>query len=1270
MPEDILRGDELRRQLAAAVTAIGRLLADDSAGTAPGSRSFRQCLCETETVLRQACQSLDTTLREKAGQLHHLQSTLNEEMALRARADRQVCESEERLRLALRSAGQGLYDLNVQTGDAVVTPEYAEMLGYDPETFVETNASWIERLHPDDREAVAATYRDYISGKVPEYRVEFRQKTKNGDWIWILSIGRIVEYDGQGAPLRMLGTHTDITERRIAEEKMRESELFKNAVLDGLSTHIAVLDHEGTILAVNAAWSRFAAQNGLIAEHVGPGVNYLHVCESARGPFGDEAIPFASGIRDVIAGTRATFEMEYPCDSPGERRWFMGRVTRIAGEKGVRVIVAHEAITERKLAELALADAARQWQMTFDAVGSGVSLLDADMRIVRSNRAMASLLGKNAEDLKGKHCWTVVHGSERPHADCPTARMLDSRKTEDGEVRIGDHWFHITADPLFDEDGRLSGAVHVMRDISDRKKMVDRLKHSEALLADAQQLAHIGSFQVDADTGSISWSMELYRLFEIPENDPPLTFEQICSLANPADVGHLRSVVESFSVSAGPVSVDFRVVLRSGHGKHLRLIGQELLDEQGRMAGVGGVVMDITREKKNAEVRRQDEERMSRLLHMSTMQNTSEQELFSYALESVVMLSGSTGGYFHLYDEDTRILTLTAWSETVRKQCSAAGGQHYPIAHAGIWADSIRNRDVVVHNDYESETRKKGLPAGHFALFRHLGVPVFDGDRIVAAVGVANKEEPYSDADIRQIQFFMGDMWKIIARTRAEMRLAESEQAFRNLFESSLDGVFRIAADSRIERANAAFAQIFGFSSPQEIIGRSIADFWKHPLERSMYLDTLRQHGAVQRYPFLAVDVFGKTIHVEVTANLIRNSSGEYVATEGILRDVTGQKQLAEQLLHAQKMEAVGRLAGGIAHDFNNILSAIVGFASLPLMSEKVSDAERATLQQILVLAERAGTLTRGLMAFSRRQVMAVRAVDLNQIMGISAKLLQRMIGEDINLVLRESPDPLPVQADTGQMEQVLMNLATNARDAMPAGGKLTIEARRIRLREHEVEGLAAGDYALITVADTGTGIAPDLLDHVFEPFFTTKEEGKGTGLGLASVYGIMQQHGGSVRVESEPGAGTTFSLYIPISMSAAGHFEDAGSRPISGGSETILLVEDDATLRRITGKILAAHGYAVLEAVNGAEMLSACAAREGRIDLILSDVVMPVMDGLEAWRTVRLRYPDIRGVFMSGYISDEGKRAAIEQFGLPLIVKPFEPRHLLEMVRRELDRA
>ena len=347
---------------------------------------------------------------------------------------------------------------------------------------------------------------------------------------------------------------------------------------------------------------------------------------------------------------------------------------------------------------------------------------------------------------------------------------------------------------------------------------------------------------------------------------------------------------------------------------------------------------------------------------------------------------------------------------------------------------------------------------------------------------------------------------------------------------------------------------------------------------------------------------------------------------------------LEEQLRQAQKMEAIGHLAGGIAHDFNNILSAIVGYAHLTLLRMKDNDPSRVNIEHILAASGRAASLIQSLLAFSRKQIILLKLVDINEILHDIKTMLSRIIGEDIDFKVDTAAKRLTVEADKSQIEQALMNLATNARDAMPHGGTLTISAEEVEIDGRFIQMHQFGEpgrYAVITVADTGVGMDEKTKKNIFEPFFTTKEVGKGTGLGLAMVYGTIKQHNGYINVYSEPGKGTTFKIYLPLAGSGEQPAEKKGVSTVSAGTETILLVEDEETVRVIIRSLLEESGYRVLEAMDGEDGLRLFKENRGKIDLVLSDIIMPKMQGREMYEEIKKISPDIKILFISGYPAD-----------------------------------
>jgi len=417
----------------------------------------------------------------------------------------------------------------------------------------------------------------------------------------------------------------------------------------------------------------------------------------------------------------------------------------------------------------------------------------------------------------------------------------------------------------------------------------------------------------------------------------------------------------------------------------------------------------------------------------------------------------------------------------------------------------------------------------------------------------------------------------------------------------------------------------------------------------------------------------GSLFWERATISPLRDPDGVITHYLGLKEDITHQKQLEQQLRHAQKLEAVGLLAGGVAHDFNNILQVINGYGTLVQMGQAPDDPHRKAMAEVLKAAERAAQLTHSLLAFSRKQVMNPRTVDLNTTVGNVEKLLRRIIGEDVQVVVTKAATPLTVHVDLGQIEQVLLNLATNARDAMPRGGCLAITTGLAQLDENFVVAHRfgkPGPYALLQVKDEGVGMDEDTRKRIFEPFFTTKELGRGTGLGLAMVYGIIKQHGGYITVESREGEGTTFQVYLPIVSSAPAEEAEHAFQGRVKGTETILVAEDEPAVRGIVEIILRKYGYTVLLAEDGQQAVEQFQAHRASIHLVLMDIIMPGKSGRQAYEEIRQDCPGVKVLFTSGYPADFIKSRGDLDQGMELIMKPVQPLVLLRKIREILDRV
>jgi len=513
-----------------------------------------------------------------------------------------------------------------------------------------------------------------------------------------------------------------------------------------------------------------------------------------------------------------------------------------------------------------------------------------------------------------------------------------------------------------------------------------------------------------------------------------------------------------------------------------------------------------------------------------------------------------------------------------------------------------------------------------------------------------------------------------IERKRAEGALRESQELLERAQQVAHVGswVSGPAPGDRLTWSREAF-RIFGVEE-SGFDGRLESFFARvHPEDA----EAVRRasEAAIRRGQAYSVDhrivrPDGTVRWVHEQADVVRDASGRAVRLIGSVQDITERKLLEEQLRQSQKMEAVGRLAGGIAHDFNNLLTAIIGYGELMLRRLAPADPLQRNVHEIRKAAERAASLTRQLLAFSRKQVLQPRVVILNAVAGEMEKMLRRLIGEDVQLVLELDEDLGRVKVDPGQMEQVVLNLALNARDAMPAGGRLLIRTSNaaldqpLRLERFEVP---AGRYVTLRVADTGVGMDARTRSHIFEPFFTTKEPGKGTGLGLATVYGIVKQSEGYVLVESLPGRGSTFDIYLPrVDAAADPTFEDADG-DVLGGSETVLLVEDEEAVRALAREILEDLGYTVIEAASPAAALDCAESLGRRIDLVLTDVVMPGMSGRQMLERLRLQHPGVRVLYMSGYTAESIVHHGVLDPGTPFLQKPFAPPSLARKVRDTL---
>ena len=554
-----------------------------------------------------------------------------------------------------------------------------------------------------------------------------------------------------------------------------------------------------------------------------------------------------------------------------------------------------------------------------------------------------------------------------------------------------------------------------------------------------------------------------------------------------------------------------------------------------------------------------------------------------------------------------------------------------------------------------------------------LGVPLKVGNHTFGALVVQtySKNIRYGQQDKEILTFVARQLASAVEIKRNEQALRRSEARYRSLVQSSVYGIYRSSLEGRFLDVNPALITMLGYSSAEEVLLLDPEkDVFEQPEEQARLIEEFRHAGRMDGFEVKWKRKDGRPITVRISGRAVSSADEPADVLEAIAEDVTERRVLEDQFRQAQKMEAVGRLAGGVAHDFNNLLMVISGYTEVILTKLEPNHPLQEKARSIQQAADRATTLTRQLLAFSRKQLLELKVVDVNAIVEDMERLLRPLIGETVELATNLTPEAGHIRADAGQLEQVLMNLVVNAKDAMPSGGKLTIQTQNVVVDENHHRGqtfVRPGQYVTLSVSDTGTGMDKETQSRIFEPFFTTKEKGKGTGLGLSTVYGIVKQSGGYVMVQSEKGHGTTFNIYLPRVEASTDIHAAPVLRAAEGGSETVLLVEDEESVRQLVRETLTVKGYRVIEAENGEAGLAAAARHGGKIDLVITDVVMPGMGGREMVKHMTDTRPETKVLYLSGYTEDAILSEGTIESGTAFLQKPFTLQNLSRKVREVL---
>ncbi len=557
-----------------------------------------------------------------------------------------------------------------------------------------------------------------------------------------------------------------------------------------------------------------------------------------------------------------------------------------------------------------------------------------------------------------------------------------------------------------------------------------------------------------------------------------------------------------------------------------------------------------------------------------------------------------------------------------------------------------------------------------------LAVPLKAGDRVIGVLSVGDADgRTYTEDELALLGAFAGQGAVALENSALYREIRDARDFLQSITENSPDAIITTDGRGRLTYFSRGAEAMFGYRA-EEMIGTGVADIYPGGLEEARTVRRrLVEEGQLRNYEsgFLAKD--GRRVEVSASISLLRDAAGHVVGTLGLLKDIGERRRLEEQLRQSQKMDAIGQLAGGIAHDFNNLLTVIAGRAQLILSRLRPEEPIHRDATLVRTTADRAAALTQQLLAFSRKQVLQPQVLNLNTVVTAMEPMLGRLIREDIDLAVVPAEGLGRVKADPGQIEQVIVNLVVNSRDAMPQGGRLTIETADVELDAAYASrhfSVSPGSYVMLAVSDTGEGMDEQTRSRVFEPFFTTKDPGKGTGLGLATVYGIVKQSGGDIRLYSEPGSGTTFKIYLPRVAEMAAAADETTSRggDVPRGDETVLLVEDEPEVRDLAREILEGNGYTVLQGCDPLEAVLMAERHPGPIHLLLTDVIMPRQTGRALVERLRPLRPEMQVLYMSGYTNEAIVRHGVLDPDTLFIQKPFTPAALGHKVRAALDRG
>ncbi len=1146
--------------------------------------------------------------------------TLCRDITARNKAEEALQQSQEQLKTIFETSPAAMFLVNPEGNITFANRRMGDLFSRRTEDLPGT--PYVELVHPESRSVGYGKMKSLMCGEIDHVNLERRYIRADGsDFLGHLSGRRLLRSDGGLDGL--VGIIEDVTERKKAEEDLRRSEERFRSLIDQAPDAIFVHDFDGRFLEVNRQ-----AVNALgysRDEFLSMSVNEIDPDTLIRG---DSSNCWAN----LPATFEATHRRKDGTTFPVEIR--LGPIEY--GDTRVVLSVARD-ITDRKLSEKERRESENRYRSLVEASPDPILMYDLEGNLITVNQQAAVTYGVDSPVkllAEVKKISQILDAEDQDKAYENMRQTLAkgvSRKAEYNVIRNDGSTFpvEVNSSTVRSADGEPIGFLSMVRDLTDRKRAEEEVKKSRGMIASILNSVPQSIFWKDRD-GVYLGCNEVFAAAVGLDSPDQIVGKTDFDLPWPRDEAEAYRADDQEVMESENAKRHIVEPLQQADGTRLLIDTTKVLlvDQDNNVYGVLGVYEDITERKAREKALLESEERF-RLTFQTSPDSISINRL-------------GDGLYLDINDGFARI-TGYSREEVIGKT----------VPELNIWHNPQDRRRLI------RSLQETGYVNNMEAKFRLKDGTVITG--LMSARVIMLKGEPHIVSITRNIEDWI----------RTQEALRESEQRYRTLFEDSIDGVFSVLRDGTITDANASFYELFGYTR-EEMIGKDVRELHFDPADRLKFVKEIEEKGFVKDYEVKFRKKDGTEFDCLLTSSVHFGPDRSIAGHRGIIRDLTLRKGLQRQLLQAQKMEAIGTLAGGMAHDFNNLLQAILGFSDLLLMKKDPGDPDRKKLEVIQHAARDGADLVSRILTFSRRAESRKRPIDLNEEILEAQKLVGRTVPRMIEIKLVPAENLAIIDADPAQVEQVLLNLVVNAQHAMPDGGQLVIETSNVSVSDEYLRAhldAKAGNYVLLSVSDTGVGIAPDVQDRIFEPFFTTKTNGEGTGLGLAMVHGIVSQHGGYVRCYSEPGIGTSFKIYFPVSATERLRESDETREMPASGNETILLVDDDDRVRDMAREMIRERGYQVLAARNGEEALAVYAAHKDDISLVILDLIMPGMGGWKCLEELLRIDPNVRALVASGYssacLSEDDKGMGSVGF----IGKPYDAKDILGAIRIALDK-